>query len=185
MDAIEVPLDRAYRLLNHGPVILVSSTDGLSRNVCTVAWACPCSKNPPTFAIALGKRHRTYKNIMKTGYFGLNVPTVDLLDLVWFCGSRSGDKIDKVHEGNIPIRLGTAYDKLPLVDSCAAWLECKMVPGAEAGDHGIIVAQVVAAACRPGVLCDDNTWNTNDFPTLHHVGGKRFVVGKDQVVVGA
>lgn len=183
MELTQVPLDFAYRLINSGPVLLVSSTDGLHRNVCTVAWACPCSKNPPTIAIALGKSHRTYKNIMQTGYFGLNVPTADLLDLVWLCGSKSGHRVDKVSDGNIPIRLGTTYDKLPLVDSCAAWLECKMVPGAEAGDHGVIVAQAVTASCRPGVLNDDRTWNSADFPTLHHVGGKRFVVGKDQVVV--
>lgn len=183
MDYQSVPLEWAYRLLNHGPLVLVSTTDGMKPNVCTVAWCAPCSKSPPTIAISIGKRHKTYKNIMKTGHFGLNIPTADLLDLVWYCGSTSGNNIDKVSEGKVEMFQGHEINRLPLVAGCSAWLECSMIPGAEAGDHGIIVAQVSAAGCRPGAMNQDYNWNVVDHPTLHHLGGKKFAVANTLVKV--
>lgn len=34
-----VPLAKAYRLLNHGPTVLVSAAHGGKRNVMAAAWA--------------------------------------------------------------------------------------------------------------------------------------------------
>ena len=36
-----VDLPRAYRLLNHGPVVLVSSAHGGRRNVMAASWSMP------------------------------------------------------------------------------------------------------------------------------------------------
>ncbi|MBB5610983.1 hypothetical protein HDE71_005554 [Janthinobacterium sp. S3M3] len=35
-----VPLEKAYRLLNHGPSVLVSARHGGVDNVMAAAWAC-------------------------------------------------------------------------------------------------------------------------------------------------
>lgn len=176
MDYQPLPLEWAYRLVNFGPLVLVSTTDGRKANVCTVAWCAPCAKKPPTVAISIGKRHKTYKNIMKTGFFGLNIPTADQLPLAWYCGKISGNSVDKIADRGIELFYGSILKTLPLLKACSAWLECKIVPGAEAGDHGIIVAQVVSAGCRAGAVNEQYNWQSQAFPTLHHLGGRSFAV---------
>ena len=182
---IDVDLGWAYRFLGYGPLVLVSTTGGMKGDVSTVAWCAPCSKSPPTLMISIGKSHKTYKNIMQTGYFGINVPTTSALDLVMYAGTVSGNDTDKLAERKIPVGYGKKLDKLPLMKDCVAWLECRLVPGHEAGHMGIIVGEVIAASCRQGVLADDHTWNVEQFPTLHHLGGRKFLVGDKHVVADA
>ncbi len=42
-----VPLAKAYRLLNHGPTVLVSAAHGGQRNIMAAAWAMPLDFEPP------------------------------------------------------------------------------------------------------------------------------------------
>ena len=181
-ELVAVNLEWAYRFLGYGPLVLVSTTDGLKPDVSTVAWCAPCAKNPPTLMIAIGKSHKTYRNIMKTGYFGINLPGPEHLDMVMYAGTVSGNDTDKFKQRGLRPWYGQTIGKLPLMQESVAWLECRIVPGVEAGDHSIIIARAEAAWCRPGVLLDDHTWNTVDYPTLHHLGGRRFLVGKDEVL---
>ncbi len=176
-DLQNIPLPWAYRLLNHGPLVLVSTTDGDMGDVSTVAWARPCQKDPPRFTLTIGTSHRTWKNLTATGIVGINVPTADLVDLVLYCGRCSGDDVDKIALQQIPVRMGTELGTLPLVDSCAAWLECKVTQ--ETLDEGTsrVEVEAVAASCRTGVLSPQFTWNVDAYPTLHHLGGSRFLVG--------
>ncbi len=178
-----VPLGKATRLVNYGPVVMVSSSDGSKSNVCTVAWCVPQRKSPPRFALAIGRSHKSYLNIMKTGALGINVPSEADLDLLYYVGTHSGNDFDKVRERNIEMLRGTGIETLPLVKQSAAWIECKLVHSEASRDRGIIVVEGVAAHCRKGVLDADYVWNTKDFPTLHHLGGKKFVVGRDTVEV--
>src|SRR2546422_5065929 len=62
----------------------------------------------------------------------------------------------------LPHRLGT--NGIPLLDGCAAWLECRLVQVHQAGDHDICVGEVQAAAIGSGdplILWDRTFW------TLH------------------
>ena len=42
-----VPLEKAYRLLNHGPTVLVSAQHAGECNVMAAAWACALDFSPP------------------------------------------------------------------------------------------------------------------------------------------
>jgi flavin reductase (DIM6/NTAB) family NADH-FMN oxidoreductase RutF len=179
---VTVDSDWAYRLMGFGPLVLVTTSDGIRPDVSAIAWCCPCAKNPATFALAIGKRHKTYQNIMKTGYFGINIPTADLTDLVLYSGTVSGNKVDKFEERRIPYHFGKTLTKVPLLTECAAWLECKLVPSLETGDNSLIVGEAAGASCKKGVLTDDHTWNVEQFPTLHHLGGRSFLVGEKRIV---
>ncbi|MNF89274.1 D-alanine--D-alanine ligase A [compost metagenome] len=46
-----VPLPKAYRLLNHGPTVLVSAAHGGQRNIMAAAWAMPLDFEPPKVLI--------------------------------------------------------------------------------------------------------------------------------------
>ena len=54
-----VPLEKAYRLLNHGPTVLVSAAHGGQRNIMAAAWAMPLDFEPPKVAVVLDKSTST------------------------------------------------------------------------------------------------------------------------------
>ena len=57
-----VLLTQAYRLLNHGPTVLVSTAYGNQKNVMAAAWNMPLDFNPPKIAIVIDKNTYTFRN---------------------------------------------------------------------------------------------------------------------------
>ena len=171
-------LQFATRLVNYGPVVLISTTDGEHDNVCTVAWNVPLKKSPPTFGLALSTKGKTFANATATGTLGINVPTADLVDLLLYCGSKSGHDTDKIAGWPIALHRGSELRELPLVSACAAWLECRVVEVAKVGPTELTVVEAVAISARQGALDEDHAWNSVDFPSVHHAGGRLFLSGQ-------
>lgn len=48
-----VPLDKSYRLLNHGPTVIVSAQHAGERNAMSAAWACALDFAPPKISVVL------------------------------------------------------------------------------------------------------------------------------------
>ena len=56
---ISVPLAHAYRLLNHGPLTLISSAHADQRNIMAAARAMPVDFQPPKVAVVIDKSSHT------------------------------------------------------------------------------------------------------------------------------
>jgi flavin reductase (DIM6/NTAB) family NADH-FMN oxidoreductase RutF len=69
-----VPLDKAYRLLNHGPTVLVSSAHAGEHNVMAAAWSMPLDFQPPKVTVVIDKATRTRTLVEGSGWFALNIP---------------------------------------------------------------------------------------------------------------
>lgn len=54
-----VELAKAYLLLNHGPVTLVSSAHLKRRNLMAASWAMPLDFNPPKVAVVIDRQMLT------------------------------------------------------------------------------------------------------------------------------
>ena len=67
-----VPLDKSYRLMNHGPTVLVSAAFGETTNVMAAAWACVLDYGQtPKVTVVLDKATRTRELVEGSGYFAL------------------------------------------------------------------------------------------------------------------
>ena len=77
-DRVPVPLAKAYRLMNHGPTVLVSSRHGDAVNMMAAAWSMPLDFQPPKVAVVLDKSTLTRRMVEASGEFALNVPSLDL-----------------------------------------------------------------------------------------------------------
>ena len=76
-----VPLSKAYRLLNHGPTVLVSAAHDGQRNIMAAAWAMPLDFEPPKIAVVLDKSTWTRQVLESSGTFVLNVPCAAQADI--------------------------------------------------------------------------------------------------------
>jgi flavin reductase (DIM6/NTAB) family NADH-FMN oxidoreductase RutF len=175
-----VPLSHAYRLLNHGPVVLVSSAHEGEINVMAAAWSMPLDFDPPKVAVVIDKATRTRELVESSGVFALNVPTRDLAALTLAVGTDSATTMpDKLVRHEVHT-FAVAERVPPLVHGCAGWLECRVMPEPRNQQtHDMFIGEVVAAWADPRVF-SRGRWHFDDAPdhlrTLHYVAGGQFYV---------
>lgn len=174
-----VALHHASRLVNHGPTVLVTSTDGTRRNVMTAAWSMPVEFTPPRIAVVIDKKTFTRELVMASGRFGICVPGAALLDLTYAVGSTSGRDEDKFARHGIAAVRGPLLGLPVIEEGCAAWLECRLIPERHTEDaYDTCFGEVVAAAADARVFAGghwDFRADNAQLQTLHHLGGGNFV----------
>lgn len=84
---LSVALDDAYRLITHGPTVLVSARHSGVDDVMAAAWACALDFSPPRLTVVLDKITRTRELIEASGEFVIQIPTVAQARLVHEVGS--------------------------------------------------------------------------------------------------
>jgi len=177
-----VPLPKAYRLLNHGPTVLVSSQHDGRSNVMAAAWAMPLDFDPPKVAVVVDKSTFTRQLLEASGHFALSVPCRAVADITFTVGSVSGRDEDKLQARHIATFAGTTT-AAPLIEGCVGWLECRVIaqPGVQQA-HDLFLGEVLAAWADSRVF-RDGRWHFDDAPdelrTLHHVAGGAFYSPSD------
>ena len=181
---VAVPLPKAYRLLNHGPTVLVSSAHGGRRNVMAAAWSMPLDFDPPKVAVVIDKSTLTRELVEASGEFVLNVPSRQQAALTLAVGTQSGrdiDKFAKVGAGDTAVGAAASMVGAPLIEGCIAWLECRViVEPHNQQTYDLFLAEVVAAWADPGVFFDGR-WHFPDGQrrSIHYQGGGSFFATGD------
>jgi len=178
-----VPAASATRLINHGPVVVISVGDGRKDNLFTVAWNMPVRKDPPLVAIESGKSHYSYEFIARSGEFGINVPCTRLANQVMGAGKMSGRDLDDKWEAVGLTRQPSTLIKPPLVNEAIANLECRVCQVVDLGASALLIAQVVAAVADAQSFADGAWRFDNGLELLHHIGGNKFSVATRDLVI--
>ncbi|MDA3793425.1 MAG: flavin reductase family protein [Elusimicrobia bacterium] len=177
----DISLDKAYRLLNHGPLILVSTRSaGGDYDIAPIAWNCPVKKSPTTVLAAIGKSHKTYDNIKETGEFIVCVPSAGQADMVKDTGSVSGRNTDKFKEFGIKAGKGKNLDCL-VPKGIVGAIECKFKEEYDEGVALVIGEAVRAYGSKEGFIKRVYPEN-REGRTLHHLGGGDFSADSRDVI---
>ena len=137
----KMPLNKAFTLIESGPVVLVTTSDGKKDNIMTISWTMVIDFKP-IFAITTGPWNYSYTALRKSKECVISIPTVDLLDKVVGVGTCSGADTDKFEKfGLTPVK-GT-YVRSPLIKECLGNIECKVRDIVR--KHNIVVLEGVAA----------------------------------------
>ncbi|QIC67548.1 flavin reductase family protein [Acinetobacter schindleri] len=173
-----VPLEKSYRLLNHGPTVLVSAQDQENTDVMAAAWACALEFQPAKVTVVLDKSTKTRKIIENSGYFALQVPTLKQLNMVQAVGTISmHDQPDKLEQYGVELFQFDQSD-IPVVSGCAAWLLCELIPEPHNQQtHDLFIGKVIAAYADERVFRDGH-WYYQDvereWRSIHHIAGGHF-----------
>ncbi len=173
-----VPLEKAYRLINHGPTVLVSARHGGVDDVMAAAWACALDYTPPKLTVVLDKSTRTRELVEASGTFVIQVPTVAQLQLAYRVGQHSlRDEPDKLQRSGVELFQIEPHD-LPFVAGCSAWLACKVIPEPHNQEaYDLFIGEVVGAWADSRVFKDGHWQFESTDPTLrslHYIAGGRF-----------
>lgn len=173
-----VPLEKSYRLLNHGPTVLVSARDQENTDVMAAAWACALEFQPAKVTVVLDKSTKTRKIIENSGYFALQVPTLKQLNMVQAVGTISmHDQPNKLEQCDVELFQFDQSD-IPVVRGCAAWLLCELIPEPHNQQtHDLFIGKVIAAYADERVFRDGH-WYYQDvereWRSIHHIAGGHF-----------
>ncbi len=159
----QLELNKAFTLIEPGPVILVTTHDENKDNIMTISWTMVMDFTP-VFAITTGEWNYSFAALQKHRECVIAIPTVDLLDKVVGIGTCSGadtDKFAKFELTPVPAKLV----KPPLIQECLANIECKVIDLVK--KHNIVVLEAVAAYLD----CE-----RKEKRTVHAVGDGTFIV---------
>ncbi|MDE1182345.1 flavin reductase family protein [Paraburkholderia sp.] len=175
---LPVALEHASRLLNHGPTILITSTDGTRRNVMAAAWSTPVEFTPPRIAVVIDKSTFTRELVISSGKFGICVPGAAAIDMTYAVGSISGKEGDKFERYGLASANGPVLGLPVIEEGCAAWLECRLIREQHTEEaYDTFFGEVVAAAADRRVF-DNGHWlfdaSNPGLHTIHHLGAGKF-----------
>lgn len=163
-----MPLNKAFTLIEPGPVTLVTTRDGDRNNIMTITWTMVMDFTP-VLAITTGPWNYSYAALEKTRECVIAIPTADLIDQVVGVGTCSGSDTDKFERFGFTAVAGKRVSA-PLIGECLANIECKVIDIVER--HNIVVLEGVAA------YFDETRAEKR---TLHAVGDGTFIVDGERL----
>lgn len=159
---------RISQILYPRLTVLITTCDGSGKpDVATFSFFMPVSFEPKYVAFAIAPQRLTFANLREVREFVVNVPTIEMLDEVWTCGSVSGREADKFKLTGLTA-VPSVKVKPPRIKECPVQLECAVEWMGEFGDHWLVVGKVVA----------EHVERTDFEPILHYSGRGFFKVGE-------
>ena len=134
-------LDTLVKKLTAG-VYVVGVSHNENKNAFTAAWLVPVSFNPLLISLSINPEHASFSILMAGRVFSVNVLGKGQMDLARHFGTQSGRDLDKL-EG---IEWHPGKSGAPILADALAYLDCRAIDSYPAGDHILVVGQVIDGA---------------------------------------
>ena len=168
-----VDLDIAHRLFAPGPLGFLTSRYRSTENMMTASWIMAVSRDPAMIAVAIHPDRLSHQYVSQSEFFGLSIPTADLLAAIQVAGYQSGRDIDKFDATGL-----TPLDPLeieaPLVEEAVGHIESGLIARQTFGDHDLFIGEVLAV--RADSEAFDGRWlvEVDAGRVLHHLGADQY-----------
>ena len=160
------PLSEVYRLLEPGPVVLLTTVRQSRTNVMAMSWHTMMDFEPPIIGCVVSDRDFTFNTLKSTKECVINIPMVEIAKQVVACGNTSGRNLDKFKAFRLTPSPASRVHA-PLIKECYASLECKVIDASMATRRNFFILQVIKA------WVDRSKINPR---TIHHRGRGLFMV---------
>ena len=139
-----------------GVVVISARTENGYRGL-TASSLVSISADPPLVLVGLEREAATRAAVIEGRAFNVSVLTRSQE----FLADRFAGRAPAIDAGwkDVPHRLGT--NGIPLIEGCAAWLECTLVDVHAVGDHDVCIGEVTSATAGTGdplILWDRAFW---------------------------
>ena len=161
-----LPLSRVYRLLEPGPVVMVTTAQKGRADIMTMSWHTMMDFEPPIVGYVISDQNFTFGILKATKECVINIPTVELAMKAVRCGNTSGRSIDKFKKFHLTPAPASRV-KAPLIAECYANLECRVVDARLVNQYNFFILEVLKALIDP---------SRKDPRTIHHRGAGNFMV---------
>lgn len=168
-----LPLSKVYRLLEPGPVVLLTTAHKGRTNVMTMSWHMMVDFEPPLIACIVSDRDHSFAALRATKECVIAIPAVELADKVGAIGNCSGRDVDKFEAFHLtPAKAHRIA--APLIAECFANIECRVVDTRLVNKYCLFVLEGLKARIDP---------KQKEPKTIHHRGFGKFVVDGETIQV--
>ena len=173
------PIENVHRLLEPGPVIMVSTRGRDGRpNLMTNGFNMPI-EHGGLIALVLGPWDYSYAALQATHECVIAVPSIDLAESVVGVGNCSGAEVDKWARFGFT-QAPASVVGAPLVEECFANIECRVADTGMVAQYNLWLLRPVAAWLDPAMRHEtefhhrgDGTFSPNgDMLDLKHLMSK-------------
>lgn len=169
----EYSLSNVYRLLEPGPVTLLTTQQNGKANVMSMSWHMMMEFTPPLVACVVSAGDHSFTALRETKQCVIAIPGVEMAEQVVKAGNCSGRQRNKFALcGLTP--LPAQKVKAPLIEQCFANLECRVVDETLVERYNLFVLEVVQAWTDPAKKSPK---------TLHHHGYGTFVIDGERLTI--
>ena len=169
------------------PVCLVGANVEGRPNFEAIAWFNIADYSPYLISVSSEKSHYTNKGIRKNKEFSINIPSVDMAAVADYCGTYSGEMIDKSKLFNV------FYGELknaPMISECPINIECKLARTIGLLHGEVFIGEIIGVYMEEKYLTDNKPDIRKIDPLLFEEGlgnywklgehiGKIHNIGKD------
>lgn len=167
----DLPLADVYRLLEPGPVVLLTTCHKGRANVMTMSWHMMVEFTPPLVACVVSSADYSFAALRAIRECVIAVPAAELALKVVKIGNCSGREVDKFETvGLTP--LPSECIASPLIAECFANLECRVVETRLVNKYDLFALEVLKAWRDP---------LQRNPKTIHHRGNGIFVVDGETI----
>jgi flavin reductase (DIM6/NTAB) family NADH-FMN oxidoreductase RutF len=128
---------------------------------------------------AIRRERHSYELLEETEQFVVNIAGRELARQVLYCGRRSGKNVDKFKETGLTVGAAKKV-KVPIVNECAAHIECQLSETIPKGDHVLVIGRVVAAYARTDAF--RGLYDLSRFQPLLHLGSDVFTTTSTETI---
>ena len=162
----QIAASQAYRLLEPGPIVLVTTQCEGVANVMSMGFHMMIQHAPPLIGCVIGPWDHSYEALSETGECVIAIPTLDLAEAVVDIGNCSGDQVDKFQRFGLTKRPGKAVSA-PLIVDCLANIECRVADRTLVDTYNLFILEAKE------IWIDEDRTETR---TIHHRGNGSFIV---------
>ena len=152
------------------PILCTTKNADWSDHVAPFGWCVPISQNPPMLALAIQdhpRKSQTLRNLEERGEFVVNLPDMSLAEnmvLASFDTRLGENKVDR----SSFTRLSAQRVSPCRLAECRAHLECSVRSILYPGDHGVILADILAASYDEEAFSDNMLIDVRHYqPVIH------------------
>ena len=167
----ELPLSKVYRLLEPGPVVLLTTAHKGRANVMTMSWHMMVEFEPPLVACVVSSADYSFAALRATKECVIAVPALELARKVVEIGNCSGRDVEKFERFGLTPAPAERV-RAPLIVECFANLECKVADSRLVNKYNLFVLEVLKAWSDPA---------QKNPRTIHHHGYAKFVVDGETI----
>ncbi|MBK1441673.1 flavin reductase family protein [Parapedobacter sp. ISTM3] len=160
------PLNKVVRLIEPGPVVMVSTLQQGHANLMTMGFHMMMQHDPPLIGAIVGPWDHSYHALRANKECVIAIPGVDLIDKVVDIGNCSGNEVDKFARFGFTPRKAK-HVAPPLVVECLANIECRVADMQLVDQYDFFILEAVQAWINP---------HRKEQRTFHHKGDGTFSV---------
>ncbi len=144
-------------------IALVTATGQEGPHGMTVSSFTSVSLDPPTILIALERNSRTHRCVQESGAFAVSILAEDQRELADRFAGRA-----EVNDRFQDVEHRTASTGAPILSSCLAYLDCRVLASQIVASHTVFVGEVIEAGV--GAASPPLVYFDREYRRLHDEG---------------